>query len=250
MALAFGPRAAQAHDTWFERIDAAAGQPLQLALGTGAHFPRFESPVQLKFVEHLACTDAMGKAIKPEPAREGRRHTVLRVAGLDVTAFSCVARLQPFEIDLTPALVDAYFEEIRAADALRAAVAQQRLQRRGFQERYLKVARIEGTLAPPRNSVQPLDVLRVAPGGELRAGAEVTFEVQRDGKPLSALPVQLLHDALPAGLWARTDDAGRIRVRLALPGRWLLRGVDLRPPAGEGARWESRFITYSFEATR
>jgi hypothetical protein len=84
----------------------------------------------------------------------------------------------------------------------------------------------------------------------LRAGAEVTFEVQRDGKPLSALPVQLLHDALPAGLWARTDDAGRIRVRLALPGRWLLRGVDLRPPAGEGARWESRFITYSFEATR
>lgn len=245
--LGAGPVAALAHDTWFERIDAAPGQPLQLALGTGTHYPRYEEPVQPRYVEHLACTDAKGAAHRIEPPRVGRRHTVLRLSGLDAAAFGCVMRLQSFEIELTPALVDVYFEEIRAGDALRAVLAQQRAQGRKFEERYLKVARIDGVLPPPRSASQPLDVQRVAPGGELKAGAEAVFEVQRDGKPLPDLPVQFLNDAAPAGLWTRTDAAGRIKLRLPLPGRWLLRGVDLRPPASEGARWESRFIAYTFE---
>lgn len=249
-ALFVAPRAARAHDTWFERIDAAAGQPLQLALGTGAHFPRYEEPVQLKYLEHLACTDERAQDHKPELARVARRHTVLSVPGLVTAAFSCVARLQAFEIELTPALVDVYFEEIRAADTLRAIAAKQRAQGRAFEERYVKVARIEGASASPRGRMQPLDVWRVAPDGELKAGAEAVFEVLRDGKPLPDLPVQLLNDALPAGLWARTDAAGRVKLRLPLPGRWLLRGVDLRPPSHDGARWESRFITYTFEAAR
>jgi hypothetical protein len=250
VALSVGSLSARAHDTWFERVDAAAGQPLQLALGTGARFPRYEEPVQPKVVEHLACADARGKPHQPEPARVGRRHTVLSVPGLDAAAFSCVARLQTFELELTPALLDVYFEEIRAADTLRAIAAKRRAQGRSFQERYLKVARIEGVWAPPRSEMQPLDVLRVAPGGELQAGAEVVFEVLRDGKPLPDLPMQLLNDAMPAGLWTRTDAAGRVKLRLPLPGRWLLRGVDLRPPPGEGERWESRFIAYTFEAAR
>ena len=250
VVLAAGPRTARAHDTWFERIDAAPGQPLQLALGTGTHFPRYEEPVLLKYVEHRACTDERAHEHKPELARVGRRHTVLSVPGLVTAAFSCVARLQPFEIELTPALVDIYFEEIRAGDALRTIAAKQRAQGRAFEERYLKVARIEGASASPRAGMQPLDVLRVAPDGELKAGVDAVFEVQRDGKPLPGLPVQLLNDALPAGLWARTDAAGRIKLRLPLPGRWLLRGVDLRPPASDVARWESRFISYTFEAAR
>lgn len=129
-------------------------------------------------------------------------------------------------------------------------MAKQRAEGRVFQERYVKVARIEGAEATPRADSQPLDAMRAAPAGVLRAGAVATFEVQRDGKPLPELPVQLLHDALPAGLWSRTDAAGRIQLRLPLPGRWLLRGVDLRPPAAEGMRWESRFIAYAFEVAR
>lgn len=250
MALVAGPLTAMAHDTWFERIDVAEGQPLHLALGTGTHFPRYEDPVQPKFVEHLACTDGNGKDYQPDPPRMGRRHTVLPVPGLAAAAYSCVARLQPFEIELPPALVDVYFDEIRAADALRAVAAQQRAMGRAFQERYLKVARIEGVSPSPRSGTQPMDVLRVAPDGELKAGTDVVFEVRRDGKPLPDLPVQLLNEALPAGLWARTDTLGRVKLRLPLPGRWLLRGVDLRPPSIEGARWESRFIAYTFEATR
>lgn len=251
MAAVFAALPVLAHDTWFERIESNdAGQPLQLALGTGTHYPRYEDPVQPKVMTHLACTDAQGTAYKPEPARVGRRHSVLRVPGLDASAFSCVMRLQSFEIELAPALVDVYFEEIRASEALRAVLARQRAQGRPFEERYLKFARIEGLVPPPRTESQALDVLRVAPRGPLRVGADGVFEVQRDGKPLADLPVQLLHEAAPAGLWARTDAAGRITLRLPLPGRWLLRGVDLRPPAADGERWDSRFIAYTFEVAR
>jgi hypothetical protein len=62
--------------------------------------------------------------------------------------------------------------------------------------------------------------------------------------------VELLHETTPGGLWARTDAAGRVSFRLPQPGRWLLRGVDLRPPITEDARWESRFIAYTFEVAR
>lgn len=244
---------ALAHDTWFERVDepgGAAAPPLQLALGTGNQYPRYEEPVHPKVVTHLACTDARGAIHQPESARVSRRHTVLRVPGPEAGTFSCVVRLQTFEVELAPAIVDLYFDEIRASDALRAVLARQRAQGRPFEERYLKVARIEGVAAPVRDKSQPMDVLRVAPRGLLQAGTEAVFEVQRDGKPLAALPVELLHETTPGGLWGRTDAAGRVSFRLAQPGRWLLRGVDLRPPITEDARWESRFIAYTFEVAR
>jgi len=253
IVLALSALPALAHDTWFERVEAPDGgarQPLQLALGTGNQYPRYEEPVQPKVVTHLACTDAGGTVYKPESSRAGRRHTVLRVPGPEAGTFSCVVRLQPFEVELAPAIVDIYFDEIRAGDTLRAVLARQRAQGRPFEERYLKVARIEGVAAPVRDKSQPLDVLRVAPRGLLQAGTDAVFEVQRDGKPLAALPVELLHETTPGGLWARTDAAGRVTFRLPQPGRWLLRGVDLRPPISEGARWESRFIAYTFEVAR
>lgn len=242
-----------AHDTWLERIDnpkEGAGQPLQLALGTGNQYPLYEVPVEPKVVTHLACTDARGAVHKPESVRVGRRHTVLRVPGPEVGTFSCAAVLQPFDAEFAPAIVDLYFDEIRASDALRAVLARQRAQGRPFQERYLKVARIEGVAAPARSDSQPLDVLRVAPLGVLQSGRDVVFEVQRDGKPLAGLPVEVLHESTPGGVWGRTDTAGRVGFRLSQPGRWLLRGVDLRAPITETARWESRFIAYTFEVAR
>jgi hypothetical protein len=244
---------ALAHDTWFERVadpKRTTGEPLVLALGTGNQYPLYEDPVQPNVVTHLACTDARGMVYQPASARVGRRHTLFRVPGPEADSFSCVARLQTFEIELVPAKVDLYFDEIQAGDSLRQVLAQQRAQGLPFEERYLKVARAEGVAAPERGHSEPLDVLRVAPRGVLQAGSSVVFEVQRDGKPLPNLPVQLLNETTAGGMWARTDAAGRVTYRLPQPGRWLLRGVDLRPPTTSGARWESRFIAYTFEVAR
>jgi hypothetical protein len=59
-----------------------------------------------------------------------------------------------------------------------------------------------------------------------------------------------VNERSPVGLWFRTDAQGRIRARLPLPGRWLLRGTDLRLSAVDATRWESQFITYAFEVGR
>lgn len=244
---------ALAHDTWFERVadpKRTNEQPLVLALGTGNQYPLYEDPVQPNVVAHLACTDARGAVYQPASARVGRRHALFRIPGPEAGSFSCVARLQTFDIELEAAKVDVYFDDIQAGDSLRQVLAQQRAKGNPFEESYLKVARIEGVAAPARGQSEPLDVLRVAPRGVLRAGADVVFEVQRDGKPLANLPVQLLHETTAGGVWVRTDAAGRISYRLPQPGRWLLRGVDLRPPISPGARWDSRFIAYTFEVDR
>ena len=102
-----------------------------------------------------------------------------------------------------------------------------------------------------QNFLKPTHALAwLALAGAAQAATVQVTVLARDGKPLAALPVELLHETTPGGLWARTDAAGRVSFRLPQPGRWLLRGVDLRPPITEDARWESRFIAYTFEVAR
>jgi hypothetical protein len=95
-----------------------------------------------------------------------------------------------------------------------------------------------------------MDVLRLAPSGLLAVGVEAQFQVLRDGRPLPDFPVELVNERSPVGLWQRTDADGRVRIKLALPGRWLLRGTDLRLSASDATRWDSRFITYAFDVQR
>jgi hypothetical protein len=76
------------------------------------------------------------------------------------------------------------------------------------------------------------------------------FQVLRDGKPMPNLPVELINERSPIGLWNRTDAEGRITAKLPLPGRWVLRGVDLRLSRADATQWESWFITYAFEVAR
>jgi hypothetical protein len=92
-----------------------------------------------------------------------------------------------------------------------------------------------------------MDVLRQAPAGALAVGGEATFQVLREGRPLADFPVELVNERSPIGLWSRTDAQGRITMRLPLPGRWLLRGTDLRLSSSDPKRWESQFITYAFD---
>ena len=69
----------------------------------------------------------------------------------------------------------------------------------------------------------------------------------RDGQPLAGLPVELRHENSALGLWRRTDGDGQVRIALPWPGRWLLRGVDLRVADDDADAWDSRFATLSFD---
>ena len=146
---------------------------------------------------------------------------------------SCWLQLAPFEFELPPDKIEVYFKEIRPNAVVLAAWAELKARGLPFLEKYTKSARID---------LGPQTVPTAAVG--------TAMDVLREGRPLADLPVELVNERSPIGLWHRTDAQGRVRARLPLPGRWLLRGTDLRLSASDPTRWESQFITYAFEVAR
>lgn len=246
-AAAFASAPAAAHDTWFERLPEAVAGGVELALGTGNRFPRMEDPVGHRHVVKSGCLDTQHADRPLVLLRHARRSTRLRAEGVAPPAFSCWMQLEAFDVELDAARVQVYFDEARPPPAVVAAW--QAIAARGepFRERYVKGARIDGAATPARGPVLDLDLLRRVPAGPWRAGVEGRVEVQRDGRPLPGLAVELVSADRRVATWLRSDAGGGVLLRPPAPGRWLLRAVDLRAPAAPGARFESRFVTLAFD---
>lgn len=256
LALLTAP--ALAHDTWFERLSVGPG-PVLLALGTGNQFPLRETGVGAEYLVQQGCSTA-GAAGTETPAAAASALTAVRVGASALLlrgpagAHSCWAQLQAFELEMPADKVALYLDEVNASAEQRAAWAQ--MQRRGlpWRERYTKSARIElgsGSPAGPGSAVAPVQLaldaqLQRQPDGLL-------FTVLRDGQPLPGQAVELRAAlaapgaAAPTGQWHRTDAQGRLRLPLPPSGRWLLRGIDLRPSVVTADAWESRFLTLAFD---
>ncbi|MBL8307510.1 MAG: DUF4198 domain-containing protein [Rubrivivax sp.] len=230
---------AAAHDTWFEPGHDPGGAPT-LALGTGAHFPAQETALTRPALVELGCR-AGRVSTTPRLARETPEALHLRPApGMS----RCWAQSVVFDITLPPDTVSLYLQELRAGPAVRERWAD--LQRRGlpWRERYTKHARIE--LGAPSAEALPLGLdLAIDTPGPLRAGTSFAVQVRRDGQPLPGLAVELRSEHSPLGVWRLSDAQGRLTMPAPLPGRWLLRAIELRPAAGDA--WDSRFVTLAFD---
>lgn len=239
-----------AHDTWFAPLPGGSARELQFTLGTGNRFPVTELAVDPKYFTLGGCRGSDGAVLPLAWRRYTDTTTVLGVSTADAASLTCYVQLAPFEFELPADKIEVYFKEIRPSAAVLAAWAGLRARGLPFIERYTKSARIDGASAPPRPTGTAMDVLREAPSGPLTVGTEATFQLLREGRPLAGLNVELVHERSPVGLWHRTDAEGRTRARLPLPGRWLLRGTDLRLAPSDPTRWESQFITYAFDVGR
>jgi hypothetical protein len=243
--LSLAATSAAAHDTWFEpRADGS------LALGTGNRFPVMELAVDDKYFVKRGCIAADGTPRALDKQRFADTATWLRPhAG---AAATCFVQLEAFDVELPPDKIAIYFKEIRPSTSVLAAWEQVRARSLPFKERYIKSARVDfGAGAGSAKPAGPvMDALRLEPAGALSVGSEAVFQVLRDGQPLPDFNVELVNERSPLGLWHRTDAQGRVRARLPLPGRWLLRGTDLRVAAADATRFESWFITYAFEVVR
>ena len=252
MALALP---ASAHDTWFAWIAPTPIDEPQLLLGTGNRFPVTEIAVDIQyFAKKSGCRGADGMARALVLQRYTETFSVLRpTPAVDrAAALSCAVELDAFEIELAPDKIEIYFKEIRPSAAVLEAWAGLRARGLPFRERYVKSARIErghsALSREPRGTA--MDVLRLAPEGPLTVASEATFQVLRMGQPLANFNVELINERSAVGLWQRTDAQGHVRLRLPLPGRWLLRGTDLRLSTRDATRWDSQFITYAFDVAR
>lgn len=231
----------QAHDSWFEVLPGPT-----LALGTGNRFPAQETGIDRSFLVRQGCHLRDGSTRVMEPLDDAPVALHLR---LPVSARSCWMQLAPLQIEVAPALVPVYLNEIAASAELRRVWDGRRLRGLPWNERYTKHARVElddGTAPAPLAGLG-LE-MRVDSGGRpRRAGEPLQFQVVRDGQPLAGLPVELRHENSALGLWRRTDGDGQVRIALPWPGRWLLRGVDLRVADDDADAWDSRFATLSFD---
>lgn len=240
---------AAAHDTWFQPADAATAGPRTLALGTGNQFPLQETAIGAEFLVAAACRGAEGEA---QPLRPGQTtdHALLLHTPPADQGLSCWAQSQPFEITLAPAIVEVYLKEIAAPASVRAAWADMRSRGIAWTERYAKHARIELPGVAPREALasgMALDARPLGPVSSWRVGDAARFELLRDGQPLAGQAVEFRHERAPVGVWRRTDAQGRVELRLPLPGRWVLRGTELRAVPDSPGRWDSRFVTLAFE---
>jgi hypothetical protein len=241
---------AAAHDTWFAVAPARSGGEAVLALGTGNQFPIQESGVATAYLQSSGCRLHDGSRVALDPLREGPTALMLRSASQGRAAaggLSCWAQLVPLEIEIESAKVAVYLDEIDAPATVREAWAQ--LQARGiaWQERYTKHARVEIGAHARAATPAPLgmDLLLDAGEGPLRSGDPLVFLVLRDGAPLAGLALELRGEQ--GASWHRSDAEGRVHLVAPPPGRWLLRGTDLRLSPTDAERWESRFVTLAFE---
>lgn len=226
LALAAAAGAAAAHDTWFEPRPGG-----RLALGTGNLFPLMETGIGREYVAVRGCD---GGTL--EPVHEGEQ--ALEFAP-PPAAGSCWVQLQPFEVTLTPDLVQAYFREARPPQAV--VEAWRALQSRGepWRERYVKHARIALDGDATRPAPLGLDVRMPAPG---------RFQLLRDGRPLAGQNVEFRHERLALGVWRTTGADGQVDFNATLPGRWVLRAIELRVSEDRPGTFDSRFVTLAFEA--
>jgi hypothetical protein len=234
---------ASAHDTWFQLLP-GPGLPL-LALGTGNQFPLQEVSVGASSLVESGCRGRDGRSAPLRVLRETPTALLLQAPGGD--ALTCWSQQTSFEVELPADKVALYLHEINPPAWVRAEWA--RLQAAGlpWKERYAKHARIElhGASGPAQPVAMATDVVldERAP----RVGQTLGFQVLRDGKPLPDQAVELRGDMSPLGLWRRTDAEGRAHIDLPLPGRWVLRGTDLRRSESVPDKFESRFFNLAFE---
>ena len=249
--LAAAGSGASAHDTWFAPRASDSPAEVALMLGTGNQFPLHESGVGFEYLVRSGCrSDAQGsQPIALQRVDDAPTALWLRAPARPDRPLSCWAQLTPFEVELAAGAVAVYFKDIQAPTAVRQQWAQMRARGVGWRERYTKHARIEHK--PDAGAGLPvdmaMDVLIESPQRPLQQGQTLQFRVLRDGRPLPDFAVELRNERSPLGLWRKTDAQGRVSVVAPLPGRWVLRGTDLRLSDSEPDLWVSGFVTLAFE---
>ncbi len=251
--------AAGAHDTWFELHPSATPERPVLILGTGNQYPVFESRNELSSLVGSGCQSGLHEQrglVEREPESAA---LILTTPEALPTAprLSCWARFEPFDVELPDALVEAYFKEALPSTAVRQAWAAQKARGQPWRERYVKHARLDWfSGAPTASTAGPavplergLDALLLQPLRAPRLGDELEFQVLKDGRPLPQFSVEFRLKTSRTGLWRRTDDQGRVRLRPPAAGAWLLRGIELTPPPAGSVQplWQGQFITLAFE---
>ena len=251
LGLAFG------HDTWLipDRFHLAPSETVLLDLTSGMAFPALEIGPKRERIQAVWCRlgHRTFELNEFEPAVKS-----LRIKG--VLSESGVAvfwvKSPPKEIELKPAQVQEYLEEIDAPAAVRRQWTEAKTPKR-WRESYSKHSKTFVRVGDPGTDTSWHDAvgmfLEIVPEKDptaLRAGDEFPIRVLKDGKPLGDFSVGIVAEGEAKGSMQKTDAGGAATFRLDRSGRCLLRGTELRKSTKKDIDWESDFTTLTIEVAK
>ncbi len=245
-----------AHDFWIEpsAFRPAAGELVQLALRVGVGFkgePVARSPAKIdRFV--VVSPSGETPVLGPDggdPAGLVR----LPSPGLFVVAY----RSKKSSIALDPATFELYLAEEgleRISTERREKGESDRIGREIYSRCAKSLLLVEGAAAAgfDRPVGLTLEIVPEKSPYGLGAGRELPIRLLFHESPLEgALVVALNREAPEKQVSARTDAEGRVTLRLAREGLWLVKVVHMvRAPSDSGADWESLWASLTFEVPR
>jgi uncharacterized GH25 family protein len=242
-----------AHDTWLipDQFNLAPKSIVTLDMTSGMEFPKLDVGPKPERVESANCRLA-GKTfdITNKTAAPNSLQFKTELADTGVATFW--VKLPPRSIELKPAEVKEYLDEVDAPEALRKQWAEMREQR--WRESYTKHPKTFARVGDPssdRSWAEPAGMfLEIVPEKDptgLKSGDDFPVRVLKEGKPFGGFSLNAVSAGDKKGETRKTDADGRVMFRVGTAGRWLLRGTDIRKSNQPGTDWESDFTTLTLE---
>jgi uncharacterized GH25 family protein len=251
MALSGAP--VFAHDVWIEptTFSPQPGQIVGVRLRVGENLIGDPMPRDPALVNQFVVVDAAGR--KPVVGRDGADPAgLVRVAtpGLLVIGY----RSNASAIELAAEKFNKYLQD-EGLDAVAAVRARRNETGASARELYSRCAKslvLSGSPSEAQGD-RPLgftlELVAERNPYAIRAGQDLPVRLTYQNRPLAgALVVAMNRLNLLEKVSVRTDDDGRVRLRLRPWGMWLVKAVHMvQAPAGSNADWTSFWASLTFE---
>ena len=253
VALALITAPAFAHDMWIEptTFSPAPGQILSVRLRVGQDLLGDPLPRNHALINQFVVEDTDGR--RPVIGHDGGDPAgFLRVAqpGLQVIGYYS----NPSAVELTPEKFNQYLKD-EGLDAIAALRARRNETGASAHELFSRCAK-SLVLSGAPNGAQgdrtlgfTLELVAERNPYTIHAGQDLPVRLTYEKRPLPGALVVAMNRLNPAQkVTARTDNDGRVRLRLQPGGMWLVKAVHMIPaPAGSNAEWASFWASLTFE---
>jgi uncharacterized GH25 family protein len=245
---------ASAHDFWIEpsTFRPAAGSAVTASLRVGQQVHGDPVPRMPPLVERFVLRGAAGESpVIGRPGSDPAGIARINEGGLHWLGYQSNA----YPVTLDGAKFESYLKDegLERVVALRAKKGQSAVPGR---ERFYRCAK--ALLETPGAATKgvfdaPLGfTLELVPRRNpytMKQGGELPLSLTFRGKPIAGILVVAMNKEHPEqAVRARTDAKGRVALRLAQPGFWLVKAVHMdAAPADSGVDWESWWASLTFD---
>jgi uncharacterized GH25 family protein len=251
LALSAMPLAA--HDMWIEptMFLPAAGSVIGVRLRVGQDFLGDPLPRDPSLIDQFITVDAAGR--NPVYGHDGGDPAGL-VREADPGMLIIGYQSHPKAMVLPPATFNQYLKE-EGLDAIADLRARRNQTNSDAREIFARCAKSLVRYGNPMDSQADrplgfkLELVAEKNPYLMRAGQDLPVSLIYEGRPLAGALVVAMNRANPlAKLTARTDQKGRVTLRLSQDGIWLIKAVHMIPaPDGSKADWASFWASLTFE---